>query len=52
MIFVRSIPKRRYSDYKRYRQRLRRDFQYRCAYYLTHERFLGGEAGCVRESDE
>lgn len=47
MIFIRSIPPRRYRDYTRYRSLLRRDFQYRCAYCLTHERYLGGEAGCA-----
>ena len=47
MIFRRSVPPRRYRDYTRYRSLLRRDFQYRCAYCLTHERYLGGEAGCA-----
>ena len=47
MIFHRSVPPRRYRDYRRYRALLRRDFQYRCAYCLTHERYLGGEAGCT-----
>jgi hypothetical protein len=47
MIFHRSVPPRRYRDYTRYRLLLRRDFQYRCAYCLTHERYLGGEAGCT-----
>jgi hypothetical protein len=46
MIFRRSIPKRLYRDYNDYRTRLRQDFQYRCAYCLLHEYFLGGEAGC------
>jgi hypothetical protein len=45
MIFTRSTPERRYSDYTQYRGRLRRDFQHRCATCLTHEFFLGGEAG-------
>ncbi len=35
-----------YSDYTQYRSLLRTDFQYRCAYCLRHEFFLGGEAGC------
>jgi len=47
MIFRRSVPPRRYSHYTRYRSLLRRDFEYRCAYCLTHERYLGGEAGCT-----
>src|SRR5579871_1556139 len=47
MIFPRSVPPRRYRDYTRYRPLLRADFQYRCAYCLTHERYLGGEAGCA-----
>jgi len=46
MFFHRSVPKRAYRDYANYRPRLRRDFQYRCAYCLMHEYFLGGEAGC------
>ena len=47
MLFFRSVTQRRYRDYTRYRSLLRRDFQYRCAYCLTHERYLGGEAGCT-----
>jgi hypothetical protein len=46
MIFQRSIPTKTYADYTLYRPLLRRDFQYRCAYCLRHEYFLGGEAGC------
>lgn len=46
MIFHRSIPPRLYRDYTDYRPLLRHDFQYRCAYCLMHEFFLGGEAGC------
>lgn len=45
MIFHRSVPPRLYRDHTRYRALLRRDFQYRCAYCLTHEHYLGGEAG-------
>ncbi len=45
MIFRRSIPERKYSDYTRHRPLLRHDFQHRCAYCLTHEHFLGGESG-------
>jgi hypothetical protein len=45
MVFSRSVPQRRFRDYTRYRPQLRRDFRYRCAYCLTHERYLGGEAG-------
>ena len=44
MIFRRSNPRRAYRDYTRYRQRLRADFQHRCAYCLTQEHHLGGEA--------
>jgi hypothetical protein len=46
MIFRRSQPPQ-YRDYHSYKQILREDFQFRCAYCLTHEFFLGGEAGCV-----
>lgn len=46
MIFTRSLPRRLYADYTRYRPLLRRDFRYRCAYCLTHEFYVGGEAGC------
>lgn len=46
MIFHRSIPERVYLDYTAYRALLRRDFQYRCAYCLMQEFYLGGEAGC------
>lgn len=44
MIFRRSVPPRNYRDYTRYRKLLRADFQYRCAYCLTQEHPLGGEA--------
>ena len=44
MLFTRSVPKRRYRDYTRYRDLLRRDFQYRCAYCLIHEFHNGGAA--------
>jgi len=47
MIFYRSIPPAVYSDYRLYRPLLRHDFQFRCAYCLRHEYFLGGEAGCA-----
>lgn len=46
MIFRRSLPQRPYQDYIDYRPLLRHDFQYRCAYCLMHEYYLGGEAGC------
>lgn len=46
MIFTRSVPPAVFADYTRYRRLLRFDFHYRCAYCLTHEFFLGGEAGC------
>ena len=46
MIFARSVPGVTYADITRYRPRLRRDFRFRCAYCLTHEFYLGGEAGC------
>jgi hypothetical protein len=39
--------RRSYADYTRYRPFLRQDFRYRCAYCLTHEFYLGGEAGCT-----
>ncbi len=45
MIFVRSVPRRVYADYTRYRLLLRVDFRHRCAYCLRHEFFVGGEAG-------
>ena len=44
MFFTRSVPKRRYRDYTRYRDLLRRDFRYRCAYCLIHEFHNGGAA--------
>ena len=44
MLFTRSVPKRRYRDYTRYRDLLRQDFQYRCAYCLIHEFHNGGVA--------
>jgi len=46
MIFRRQ-PVRLYRDYTEYRPFLGQDFHYRCAYCLTHEYFLGGEAGCA-----
>src|SRR5687767_10620000 len=46
MIFTRSVPQRVYTDYARYRPLLRGDFRHRCAYCLTHEFYVGGEAGC------
>lgn len=45
MIFARSVPRRTYADYTRYRPLLRTDFRHRCAYCLRHEFFVGGEAG-------
>lgn len=45
MIFARSVPRRTYADYTRYRSLLRADFRHRCAYCLRHEFFVGGEAG-------
>lgn len=47
MIFQRSQPARLSRDYTEYRALLRQDFHYRCAYCLTHEYFVGGEAGCT-----
>jgi hypothetical protein len=47
MIFIRSEPARRYGRHTAYRAQLRRDFRFRCAYCLTHERYLGGPAGCT-----
>ena len=49
MIFTRSVPPRRYRDYTRYRELLRRDFQYRCAYCLIHEFHNGGAANFAIE---
>jgi hypothetical protein len=46
MIFHRRVPPKRFAEYSRYRPHLRLDFQYRCAYCLRHEYYLGGEAGC------
>ncbi|HLK60176.1 MAG TPA: HNH endonuclease [Chthonomonadaceae bacterium] len=43
---TRSIPESEYRDHRQYRDLLRQDFQFRCAYCLTQEFFLGGEAGC------
>ena len=46
MIFQRSADVPQFSRYQDYRLYLRFDFQYCCAYCLTHERyFLDGEAG-------
>lgn len=45
MIFTRKPPKRKYKNYTGYRPSLRHDFKNRCAYCLTHEFFVGGEAG-------
>lgn len=49
MIFRRTTGVPQFTDYLDYRDPyLRPDFQYRCAYCLTHERFfLDGEAGEV-----
>ncbi|MGC4043643.1 MAG: hypothetical protein QM758_07535 [Armatimonas sp.] len=47
MVFARRMLTRSFADYTRYRPFLRQDFQYRCAYCLTHEFYLGGEAGCT-----
>lgn len=47
MIFIRSSPPRRHRNYSRYRALLRKDLQHRCAYCLTHEYYVGGEAGCT-----
>jgi hypothetical protein len=47
MIFYRSQDVKSVRDYTQYRGILRVDFQFRCAYCLTHEYFLGGEAGCT-----
>jgi hypothetical protein len=46
MIFHRSVPVRLLRDYTGYRQLLRKDFRFRCAYCLVQEYFVGGEAGC------
>ena len=49
MRFTRSAPPRRYRDYTRYRDLLRRDFHYRCAYCLIPEFHNGGAANFVIE---
>jgi hypothetical protein len=49
LVFTRSIPPVAYNDYTRYRSLLRLDFRYRCAYCLTPEFYVGGEAGCEIE---
>jgi hypothetical protein len=46
MLFTRRTPEREYRDYTQYRDLLRQDFQFRCAYCLTQEFFVGGESGC------
>ena len=45
MHFTRSIPPRLHRNYRSYRALLRADFRYRCAYCLTQEYYLGGDAG-------
>jgi hypothetical protein len=48
MVFTRSRPRRRYRHYRSYREQLRRDFRYRCAYCLTHEGHNGWDANyCI-----
>lgn len=48
MIFPRSVPRRKYRAYESYREQLRRDFRYRCAYCLTLEGHNGGAANyCI-----
>lgn len=47
MIFIRSVPSRKFGNYRNYRSQLRSDFQNRCAYCLTHEYFLGSDANFV-----
>ena len=47
MYFSRSVPVRKFADFRRYRRLLRHDFLFRCAYCLRHELFLGGESGCT-----
>lgn len=49
MIFVRSVPKRLYRNYRSYRVLLRSDFRYHYAYCLTQEAFLGGEVNFAIE---
>jgi len=41
-VFVRSEKTPRYSDYRRYKPYLRRDFIYQCAYCRIHEAEFGG----------
>jgi len=48
MVFIRTVPPRKYADYTRYRPYLRKDFRYRCAYCLRQEGHNGGEANfCI-----
>lgn len=47
MVFIRSVPPRQYQDYTRYRELLRKDFKYRCAYCLIPEFHNGGMANFV-----
>ena len=48
MVFKRSLPKRQYKHYEFYRQQLRQDFRYRCAYSRRQEGHNGGEANfCI-----
>jgi hypothetical protein len=42
MQFTRSIPPRQYRNYRSYREMLRQDFRYRCAYCLITEFHNGG----------
>jgi 5-methylcytosine-specific restriction endonuclease McrA len=46
VLFHRTVPSVLYADYTRFRPLLRQDFRFRCAYCLTHEFYVGGEAGC------
>jgi hypothetical protein len=46
MRFQRSPDVPHFNSYRNYREYLRRDFRFRCAYCLTHERFFqGGDSG-------
>jgi hypothetical protein len=48
MSFQRSPDVPHFNDYRAYREFLRRDFRFRCAYCLTHERFFqGGDGGAI-----
>ncbi len=52
MKFTRQIPPVKYSNYRRYRQFTRRDFQNVCAHCFLHEDEVGGEEDFVQDHFE